>query len=138
MLKKILVAFDDSDPSKRAFDFACGLAAPFKAKVIVVAVIHLPEPLTAPELEGLLDSGKEHYEKAFEALRIRAAGASVPLEAFVGEGHPAEHIVGRAEREGADMIIMGRRGRSTVVRWMLGSISERVLRYAHCPVMVVK
>jgi nucleotide-binding universal stress UspA family protein len=138
MLKKILVAFDDSEASQHAFDFACELAAPFHAKVLVVAVIRLPEPLTSPELEGLIDSGEEHYEKAFEALRKRPPARSVDVSTVIDEGHPAEHIVGRAEKEHVDMIVMGRRGRTAVARWMLGSISERVLRYAHCPVMVVK
>jgi nucleotide-binding universal stress UspA family protein len=43
----------------------------------------------------------------------------------------------RAERHRADLIVMRRRGKSTLKRWMLGSISERVLSYAHCPVLVV-
>jgi nucleotide-binding universal stress UspA family protein len=48
-----------------------------------------------------------------------------------------EQIIHRAEADGIDLIIVGRRGRSMISRMMLGSVSERVLRYAHCPVMVV-
>jgi nucleotide-binding universal stress UspA family protein len=49
----------------------------------------------------------------------------------------AEQLVLAAERHHADLIVMGRRGKSTFKRWMLGSISERVLGYAHCPVLVI-
>jgi nucleotide-binding universal stress UspA family protein len=53
-------------------------------------------------------------------------------------GHPAEQIVRVAERENANLIVMGRRGKTTIERWMLGSVSERVLRYAHGSVLVVR
>jgi nucleotide-binding universal stress UspA family protein len=48
-----------------------------------------------------------------------------------------EQIIHRAEADGIDLIIVGRRGRFMISRMMLGSVSKRVLRYAHCPVMVV-
>ena len=64
-------------------------------------------------------------------------GISTALETEVDVGHPAEQLVLAAERHHADLIVMGRRGKSTFKRWMLGSISERVLRYAHCPVLVI-
>src|ERR1039457_378169 len=103
MIKKILVAFDDSEASYRAFDFATDLAEKFNAKLILLAIVRLPEPTTSVEV-----------------------------------GHPPEHIVALAEREHVDLIVMGRRGRTQVGRFILGSTSERVLRYAHCAVTVVK
>jgi nucleotide-binding universal stress UspA family protein len=60
------------------------------------------------------------------------------MRTVIEVGHPAEHLVAMAEREGVDLIVMGRRGRTATARWLLGSVSERVLRYAHCPVTVVK
>jgi Universal stress protein family len=51
---------------------------------------------------------------------------------------PAEQILRHAEDNHADMIVMGRRGMTRATRWILGSVSERVMRYAHCPVTVVK
>jgi nucleotide-binding universal stress UspA family protein len=53
-------------------------------------------------------------------------------------GHPAEQLIHRTETEQADLIIVGRRGTSLFQKIMLGSTSERVLRYAHCPVLLVK
>jgi len=136
MLKKILVAFDDSKGAHKAFDFGCELARAFGAELFVLAVIQIPEPTTSVELGGILDSQREHFEKAFEALRAKAAGVKLSTEVDVG--HPAEHILAHADKLEADLIVMGRRGRTTISRWLLGSVSERVLRYAHCPVTVTK
>jgi nucleotide-binding universal stress UspA family protein len=61
----------------------------------------------------------------------------VSLETRIQAGHPADTLVRVAREEGFDLIVLGRRGLTPVQRWMLGSVSERVLRYAHCPVMVV-
>jgi nucleotide-binding universal stress UspA family protein len=135
-MKRILVAFDGSEGSQRAYDFALELARKFGADVLVLAVVRLPEPTTSLELDSILDLGTEQYNKDFEALLARASGVNVRTDTEVG--HPAEKIVARAEHEHADLIVMGRRGRSAIGRWMLGSVSERVLRYAHCPVTVVK
>lgn len=81
---------------------------------------------------------REHYEEAFAKLRNEAARRGVAVRATVEVGHPAEQIVRLAERERGDLIVMGRRGKTTLTRWMLGFVSERVLRYAHCPVWVVR
>ena len=138
MPKKILFAFDGSDASQRAFDVALEMAEKFQAPLLVLAVVRLPEPITSLELGALLDNAKEHYEQSFAGLRERAAARGVALETAIEVGHPAEHIVGRAEREHYDHIIMGRSGTTQFARLLLGSVSERVLSYAHCPVTVVK
>lgn len=106
------------------------------ASVLIFAVARPPEPPTSVELEAVLDDAREHYEQGFQAIRNRAA-EEIDLATAIGVGHPAEQIVHKAETENIDLIILGRRGVSRFEKWLLGSISERVLRYAHCPVMVV-
>lgn len=138
MIKKILVAFDDSEGSSRAFDFASELAEKFKAKLTLLAVVRLPEPTTSLEVGAILDDARDHYEKAFQELRDRTNPRGIEFVASVEVGHPAEHVVALAEKEHVDLIVMGRRGRTQVGRFFLGSTSERVLRYAHCAVTVVK
>ena len=138
MLKKVLVAFDGSESSHRAFDFASEVAERFKATLLLIAIVRLPEPTTSLEMGAILDDAKEHYEKAFLELRGRASSRGIDFVASVEVGHPAEHVVALAEREHVDLIVMGRRGRTQVGRFILGSTSERVLRYAHCAVTVVK
>ncbi len=138
MLKTVLVAFDGSDPSRKAFDFAMEIAAKFDAKLIVLGVVSLPEPALSIEVDAMLDHGRQHFAEEFEKLGTQAAQRGVQLETRVAVGHPAEQIL-RAEQDAhADSIVMGRRGLTRATRWLLGSTSERVLRYAHCPVTVVK
>ncbi len=133
----ILVAYDGSPQSQRATDLAFSMAEAMQSKLLIFAVIRPPEPAARAELNAILDDAREHYEQSFVQLRERAKRTGLELETEIEVGHPAEHIVHRAEQTQAGLIIMGRRGISAFQRWMLGSISERVLRYAHCPVMVV-
>lgn len=137
-MKTILVAFDGSDQSRKAFEFALEIASKFRAKLIAVGVIRLPEPAISVEIDALLDNGRSHYAEEFAALEKAAAKQGVLFESQVVVGHPAEQIVRQAEDLHADLIVMGRRGLTRATRWILGSVSERVLRYAHCPVTVVK
>ena len=72
----------------------------------------------------------------------RAAGSvarqkGVELETDIVLGHPAEQIIHKADTIQASLIVMGKRSHSILHRWMLGSNSERVLRNAQCPVMIV-
>jgi nucleotide-binding universal stress UspA family protein len=137
MLKTVLVAFDGSDQSRKAFDFALEVAARFEAKMVVVGVIRLPEPAISVEIDAMLDRGKEHFAEEFQRLGERARHLGVGIDLRVVVGHPAEQIVREAEDVHADLIVMGRRGMTRATRWILGSVSQRVMAYAHCPVTVV-
>jgi nucleotide-binding universal stress UspA family protein len=135
--RKILVGYDGSKQAEKAIEVAFSMARSMDAKVLIFAVARPPEPPTSVELQAVLDDAREHYEEAFTAIR-RLAGEEIELETEIAVGHPAEQIVHKAEVEHIDLIIMGRRGVSRFEKWLLGSVSERVLRYAHCPVMVVR
>jgi len=138
MLKRILVAFDGSDQAEKAFRLGLEIAKKFSAKVVAVGVVRLPEPAISVEVEAMLDRGKQHFDEVFGRLEKESAQHGVAFESHVVVGHPAEQVLRQAEDTHADLIVMGRRGMSRATRWILGSVSERVLRYAHCPVMVVK
>jgi nucleotide-binding universal stress UspA family protein len=138
MLKTILVAFDGSEQSRKAFDLGLEMAAKFNARLLVVGIIRLPEPAISIEIEAMLDRGRTHFAGEFAQLTARAREHSVDLLTHVAVGHPAEQILRAAEDNQADLIVMGRRGMTRATRWVLGSVSERVMRYAHCPVTVVK
>jgi|SRR5580704_6773025 nucleotide-binding universal stress UspA family protein len=137
LFQTILVAYDGSPQAQRATDIAFSLAEAMQSRLLIFAVIRPPEPAARAELNAILEDARDHYEQSFTQLRERAKQAGVEVQTEIEVGHPAEHIVHRAEQIQAGLIIMGRRGISAFQRWMLGSISERVLRYAHCPVMVV-
>jgi len=138
MLKTMLVAFDGSDQSEKAFVLALDIAAKFHGRLVLVGVVRLPEPALSVEVQAMLDRGREHFAEAFARLEKEAAGCGVAVESRVVVGHPAEQILRQAEDSHADLIVMGRRGMTRATRWILGSVSERVLRYAPCPVTVVK
>jgi nucleotide-binding universal stress UspA family protein len=105
--------------------------------LFVVAVIRPPEPAENPEFNAVLEDGRERYESSFIPIRERAKLKEIELETDIVVGHPAEQIIHRAETIQASLIVMGKRSHTIFHRWMLGSNSERVLKYAHCPVMIV-
>ncbi len=135
--RKILVGYDGSPQSDKAVDVALSLGECVDSTVLVFAVARPPEPSTSVELEAVLDDAREHFEEGFKKIMERARGHELSVTTDMAVGHPAQQIIHRAEKDGIDLIVLGRRGRSQIARMMLGSVSERVLRYAHCPVMVV-
>jgi nucleotide-binding universal stress UspA family protein len=135
--RKLLVGYDGSPQSEKAVDIAFSLAECLDATVLVFAVARPPEPSTSVELGAVLDDAREHFEEGFKKILERARSHNIEVRTDMAVGHPAEQVIHRAEVDGIDLIILGRRGRSMIARMMLGSVSERALRYAHCPVMVV-
>lgn len=138
MIQRILVGYDESGLSKRAFAHALELAHRFGAELLVVSVVRIPESGLLAEVEGVIDTAEEHFKEAFVGMQQRAREVDVKMQSEVVAGHPAEQIVHLAELKHADIVVLGSRGRSKVSRWLLGSVSERVLRYAHCPVTIIR
>jgi nucleotide-binding universal stress UspA family protein len=136
-IQRILVAFDASPHAEHALDVALAMAGDMKAKLFVISIIRPPEPAESAEFHAVLEDGQERFEKCFVALRERAKQKDIELETDVVLGHPAEQIIHKADVVQASLIVMGKRSHTILHRWMLGSNSERVLRYAHCPVMIV-
>lgn len=136
--KKILVGFDGSPQSEKATESALGLAHSLDSSLLLFAVARPPEPATMVELDAMLDDAREHFEEQFKKIIQRAKDLGVELETDIAVGHPVEQIVHRAETDCVDLIILGRRGKSRFERMIVGSTAEKVLRYAHCPVMVVR
>ena len=131
------MAFDASPHAEHALDVALSMAGDMKAKLFVLAVIRPPEPAESAEFNAVLDEGRERYESSFVPIRERAKQKGIDLETDVVVGHPAEQILHRADTIQASLIVIGKRSHTILHRWMLGSNSERVLKYAHCPVMIV-
>ena len=136
-IQRILVAFDASPHAEHALNVALSMAADMKAKLFVVSVIRPPEPAESAEFNAVLENGRERFENSFAPLRERARQKEIELETDIVLGHPAEQIIHKADTIQASLIVMGKRSHTILHRWMLGSNSERVLRYAHCPVMIV-
>ena len=135
--QRILVAYDASPHSEHAVNVALSIAGDMKAKLFVLAVVHPPELAESAEFNAVLEDTRDRYEHSFAPIREQAKQREIELETDVVVGHPAEQIIHRAESIQASLIVMGKRSHTILHRWMLGSNSERVLRYAHCPVMIV-
>lgn len=141
MLKKILVAFDGSQQSYKAFDFAldmsklCPGAAP---EIVVLSVAQPPEPIDIVEMDAIIDSATLHYEDLFKGLKEKAKERNIEIKTEVIVGHPADQIVRYAKEMNSDMIIVGQKGKSKVETWLLGSVSKRIATYAPCTVTIVK
>jgi nucleotide-binding universal stress UspA family protein len=136
-IQRILVAFDASPHAEHALNVALSMAADMKAKLFVVAVIRPPEPAESAEFNAVLEDGRERFERSFGPIREIARQKEIELETEIVLGHPAEQIIHKADIIQASLIVMGKRSHTILHRWMLGSNTERVLKYAHCPVMIV-
>ena len=137
-MKKILVAYDGSEPAEKAFDLALDFARCFHAEIYVLAVTRLPEPADDIETEAIMESAHEYYEKLFAVLRQKSSGQNISLRFETMVGHPAEQIIFFAEAKNIDHIIMGHRGKTLFQKWLLGSVAKRVMSYAPCSVTIVR
>ena len=140
-MKTILVASDGSECALRAARMAATLAQKFDARLVLLTVY---TPLT--QLFPAYAIASMDLDAPIRAVQDAVIGCSGHVIAEAGVaydarrevGSPAEHIVGVAEAERADLIVLGSRGLSGVKSLLLGSVSDRVVHHAHCPVLVVR
>ena len=137
-MKKILIAYDGSEAADKAYCHALDLADKYGAELKVLAVASPPEFAEDVETEAILENAQEHYEKQFLNLKEQAAAQGVQPRFEIAVGHPAEQIIYHAEQDDVDLIVMGHRGKTFLQRWLLGSVTKRVISYAHCTVLVVR
>lgn len=138
MFRKILVGYDGSAQSEHAVLMAFTLAKSLDSEVLILSVARPPEPPTDVELEAQLDDAREHFEVGFDRLLANAREMNLPARTEILVGHPAEQIIRKAETEKFDLVVLGHRGTTVFHRWVMGSISEKVLRHAHCPVLITR
>lgn len=135
--KKILIATDGSEPSARALDRAADFASSHGGELAVLSVADVPAEFhgEAPDIvERLVEQARERAE----AAKSQAVRKGVTAEALVRQGDAHQVIVDMAAELGADVIFMGPRGRKGVKKLVMGSVTEKVIGYATCPIMVVR
>jgi nucleotide-binding universal stress UspA family protein len=96
----------------------------------------LEDPVLEEELQRISEQRARELLDA-EAEKVRSIGGTL-AQAHLVEGGAPQEIVGLAEEIGAGLIVMGSRGRGGIRRALMGSVSDSVVRHAHCPVMVVR
>ena len=142
MFNKILVATDGSQYSDKALEYAVNIAKAFGAKLYIVHVVEEDKvalassaiPITTNIIDDLVRIGNEILSRAREYARSRGIDAEVIL----ARGNAADKILETADKINADLIIVGSRGLKGLARFLLGSVSERVVRHSNKPVLVVK
>ena len=143
-ITKILVPVDFSPQAERAFGYAATFGQRFNARL---GLIHVVDDTVAtgawntevfvPDAGDLLESLIANAEKQLVALKQSAAALGVTAETAVITGRPAHAIVEHAKKGGFDLIVMGTHGRTGLSHVVMGSVAERVVRTAPCPVLTV-
>jgi nucleotide-binding universal stress UspA family protein len=138
MFKRIITAVDGSEHSYRALQYARGLVECFGADLYLVHVFpHTSDLLGYEEYEKLVARRESAGQEILQAARQELGETGVTVHEELLEGPEAEAILAVAETRQADLIVMGTRGLSSIQGLLLGSVSQKVIRHAHCPVMVV-
>ena len=152
MYKKILLPTDGSENSKRANKHALWIADKSNADILVLYVIepHFPRLETTLPISTLPTPDEQFYEEIrmegkqiidnfkqeLDDLQCKGICKNVNLKTLIVEGKPSNEIINITNEENIDLIIMGASGRHGLDRFVLGSVTERVVREAKIPVMV--
>lgn len=143
-IRRILHPTDFSSASRPAIERALGLARDSRAEVIILHVLApvipvMGEGYIPPQTYEAIDSAaRKSARKKLDALVARARKAGVRARALLLEGTAHERIVSAAKAHRVDLIVMGTHGRSGLARLFIGSVANRVVSAAPCPVMTVR
>ena len=141
--QNILVPTDFSSHAEEATRLAADLSRHYAASV---ALIHVYEPVSYPLPDGYVVFTPTQLERMFKEFDARLAGAKRDAEAagarnvttHLLDGFAAAEIRDFAAQNGVDLIVMGRHGKGSVERLLLGSVAEKVVQTAPCPVLSVR
>lgn len=139
-MKKILVAHDGSKLSDSALRTAVEIAIKFNSSLTVLSVIpelYLTE-LSDTDRAKIMNALTEETKIAMERIRVSLAGKPIESKTIIRQGPPAEKILETAQKMKVDLIVTGSHGRHGAKKFLLGSVSSKIVDYAGCPVLVVK
>ncbi len=139
-MKRILVAHDGSRVSRKALKTGIQLALKFGSELYVLSVVpelYLTE-LSEADRERIREVLTEETHKLMKKVEKELTSKEIPFKCLVKQGDPAEVIIKTARSLRTNLIVTGSHGRSGPSRFLLGSVSSKVLQHAHCPVLVVK
>ncbi len=142
-IKRIIVGVDGSDSSRAALNWAYEEAAHHGAALSVVAAWHAPVLPQAPPYGSMPPEGYDtqpgrdaldELERLVSNLEVKTP--AVEVQTSIEDGSPAKVLIERSK--GADLVVVGSRGRGGFAGMLLGSVSQHLVAHAHCPVAVVR
>ncbi|ETW96775.1 MAG: hypothetical protein ETSY1_25270 [Candidatus Entotheonella factor] len=133
----ILVPVDFSPDAEQALDDAIALGQVFQARLSLLHVVSLPG-FTEVNLSAYSQKLENSARQQMETYQQRVTHAGLPSETQVIHGDPYRSIVQAATDQPVDLIIMGTHGRTGIPHLLIGSVAERVVRLAPCPVLVTR
>jgi nucleotide-binding universal stress UspA family protein len=139
-LKRIVVTTDFSEESKKAFAYAAAIARKYEASLVLLYVVPAHPPAELNHIGFVLEEKRLLAEARERMPHFRQAELDPHLhvDALVVNGAPAHEICRTAEAQAADLIVMATHGHTGLRHFMLGSVTENVVRHAPCPVLVVR
>lgn len=141
-LQHILVPMDFSPSSEHALDYALQLAKAFQARITLFHVVETPVLAGGAHMGGAIPSYTEQLEaeasRTIDTYTQRVRDAGLTCEAMIAHAVPFQQIVNLAKARDVDMIVMSTHGRTGLAHMFLGSVAEKVVRLAPCPVLVTR
>jgi len=142
LFKKILVPTDASEYSRRALKMAIELARSVQAEVVLLHVSYTPQAYWGYTISYGITVTQEQLDQngelALDATLNGIDSEQVVIHKRVESGHPVTIIVDQIKKDNIDLVIMGSHGYGAIAGSVLGSVSQRVLQRASCPVLIIK
>jgi nucleotide-binding universal stress UspA family protein len=139
-MQKILVAHDGSKSSDKALKKAVELTINFNSSITVLSVV--PElyltQISEADRNRIATALSDEARETLEKIRKTLAGKSIDVKTVIRQGDPAEKILETAQKMKVDLIVTGSHGRHGAKKFLLGSVSSKLVDYSKCPVLVVK
>lgn len=138
MFSSLLVAVDGSESAKKAFEKSIYLAQKCNSKIDLVHVVQCELGGDSANTFEIIEDLTNKAKKMLEEYKNQAAKNNISIQIMVTQGDPAKVIIELAKAKSYDLIIMGTRGRTAFQELLIGSVSQKVMHHASCPVMVVR
>jgi len=148
MYKRMLVALDGSEQSRKALDHAVAIAEKFSSELTLLTVVpRVMIPFfndggfaSTVDVVQYQERNKDIYQNVLTEAeaRVRSEHPDLSVSTMLREGRPSAAIVDVAEKEGHDLIVMGSRGIRGILGWILGSTSRGVVDSCTKPVLIIK
>ncbi len=138
MYDQILVPTDGSDGTRGAVTHAIDLATTYDAALHTIYVVNTTAGVES-SVSGVLDALETAGENAIDEVIQQAEAAGVDtIEGVVAQGAPHQAILDYADQQDVDLVVMGTHGRTGLDRYLIGSVTERVVRLSDAPVLTVR